>query len=162
MKQINYVKGDATDPIGDGYRLIVHVCNDCVPGAWGAGFVMAISAKWKDPERLYRKWSREGMFNGTKYQLGEIQEIYVEDDTSVVNMIGQRDIKPTNGIPPVRYGAIRKCLLKVAELAKEKGASVHAPKFGAGLAGGDWNQIEQIIQETLCANDIDTTVYVFD
>lgn len=161
MTQIQYMSGDATIPIGDGKKLICHVCNDCVPGAWGAGFVMALSRKWRDPERLYRKWSREGMFDGKKYQLGEIQVIHVEKDIDVINMIGQRGIRGrTDGhLPPIRYGAVRRCLNQVVEVAKEQGASVHAPKFGAGLAGGKWELIEQIITETLCANDINVTIY---
>ncbi len=50
---INYVKGDATSPIGDGVKLIVHVCNDI--GAWGAGFVLALSKKWITPEKQYKR-----------------------------------------------------------------------------------------------------------
>ena len=34
--QINYLKGDATVPLGDGPKIIVHVCNDI--GEWGKGF----------------------------------------------------------------------------------------------------------------------------
>ena len=37
--------------------MIVHVCNDI--GAWGKGFVMAISNRWPEPESRYRKWHRE-------------------------------------------------------------------------------------------------------
>jgi len=39
-------------------------------------------------------------------------------------------------------------------------ASVHGPRFGAGLAKGDWNTIEQLIIENLCKKDID--VYIYD
>jgi hypothetical protein len=41
--QIQYIAGDATAPIGDGNKIIAHVCNDI--GAWGAGFVLAISKR---------------------------------------------------------------------------------------------------------------------
>jgi hypothetical protein len=34
------------------------------------------------------------------------------------------------------------------------------PRMGAGLAGGDWEVIELLIQETLCASDV--AVYVYD
>jgi hypothetical protein len=33
--ELSYVEGDATDPIGDGPRIIAHVCNDV--GAWAEG-----------------------------------------------------------------------------------------------------------------------------
>jgi O-acetyl-ADP-ribose deacetylase (regulator of RNase III) len=77
-------------------------------------------------------------------------------------MIGQHDIKPMKGadnliIPPIRYDAVLACLRKVAVYAKTLNATVHAPRFGAGLAGGNWSTIEKIINETL--KDIDVTVY---
>jgi len=43
--EINYVKGDATNPASIGNKIIAHVCNDI--GGWGKGFVMAISKRWK-------------------------------------------------------------------------------------------------------------------
>lgn len=51
--QIQYITGDATDPTGGGNKIIAHVCNDI--GAWGAGFVLAISRRWPQPEAEYRK-----------------------------------------------------------------------------------------------------------
>lgn len=157
MTNINYIHGDATAPAANGKLLICHICNDV--GAWGSGFVMALSRKWRDPERLYKKWHREGMFDGKRFELGNIQVIHVEDNIDVINMIGQKDIRHRDNLPPIRYGAVRRCLNQVVEVAKEQGASVHAPKFGAGLAGGKWELIEQIITETLCANDINVTIY---
>ena len=49
MKEINYIKGDATNPQISGNKIIVHICNDI--GGWGKGFVLAISNKWKEPEK---------------------------------------------------------------------------------------------------------------
>ena len=45
---INDVIGDATQPVGAGPKIIVHVCNDI--GGWGRGFVVAISNHWPEPE----------------------------------------------------------------------------------------------------------------
>lgn len=56
MTQITYLKGDATNPMGKGNKIIAHICNDV--GGWGKGFVLAISRKWKEPEKAYRKWYR--------------------------------------------------------------------------------------------------------
>ncbi|WP_228098667.1 hypothetical protein [Pedobacter sp. MC2016-24] len=53
---INYLTGDATNPAYSGNKIIVHVCNDI--GGWGKGFVMAISKRWKEPEKRYREWSK--------------------------------------------------------------------------------------------------------
>jgi O-acetyl-ADP-ribose deacetylase (regulator of RNase III) len=51
--QIHYVTGDATAPIGTGHKIIAHVCNDI--GAWGAGFVLALSKRWPQPKAEYLK-----------------------------------------------------------------------------------------------------------
>lgn len=154
---ITYVTGDATQPIGVGPRVIVHVCNDV--GAWGAGFVVALSRRWREPEVAYKAWYRSR--KGTPelpFELGSAQFVDVAEQLWVANMIGQRDIKRSRkGEAPVRYDAIATCLGHVAEFAEANQATVHMPRIGAGLAGGDWNRIESLINETLGA--INVTVY---
>jgi O-acetyl-ADP-ribose deacetylase (regulator of RNase III) len=157
--EIKYVKGDATKPIGEGLKIICHVCND--KNKWGAGFVLALSKKWKKPEADYRKWAKYNVYS-CPFELGYVQMVRVENDIVVANMIGQHDIRTIDGVPPVRYEAIRECLQKVSHYAKENKASVHAPRFGAGLSGGKWELIEKIIESTLCENNIPVTVYDID
>lgn len=162
--QITYLKGDATEPVGEGNKLIIHVCNDI--GGWGSGFVLAVSGKWELPEREYRRWAcslnTHNTSHAAPFRVGQCQVVRVENGIWVVNMIAQRGIRTVDGIPPVRYDAIKKCLGTVARKAKELDASVHAPMFGAGLAGGDWDKIETIIKDALCSEGIDVTVYEFD
>ena len=55
MAELKYVDGDATQPQGPGLKYIIHCCNDV--GAWGAGFVLAISKRWPGPEKAYREWA---------------------------------------------------------------------------------------------------------
>jgi O-acetyl-ADP-ribose deacetylase (regulator of RNase III) len=156
---INYTKGDATAPIGDGIKIIVHVCNNI--GAWGAGFVLALSRKWDGPEDQYRR------IPAKKRKLGYVQYVPVGDNMYVANMIGQENIGPNEfGVPPVRYGAIGTCLKKTAEFARtlDSGngpASIHMPRIGCGLAGGSWDVMEKIIEEAV-GDDISVTVYDFE
>jgi hypothetical protein len=56
------------------------------------------------------------------------------EDIRVANLIGQRDVRTVNGIPPVRCEAIRKGLKTAALEARRLGASVHLPRIGCGLA----------------------------
>ena len=150
IDKINYIKGDATNPVGDGKKIICHICNNY--GAWGAGFVLALSKKWSYPEEYYKAMKN--------YVLGNVVVLQVENDIYVANMIAQHGIKPdANGKPPIRYDALKASLSKVNKIAVEMNATVHMPKIGAGLAGGDWNTIERIILDTLM---VDTTVYLFD
>jgi len=159
LNKINYIKGDATVPIdvNNTNKLIIHCCNDV--GGWGSGFVLALSKKWKSPELEYRKLAET---KTTKYiKLGMVQVVPVEKDTFVANMIGQHKTGfDENGLPPVRYEAIRKCLEKVCKYSLDHNCSVHAPRFGSALAGGDWNIIEYLINEELIKNGV--IVYIYD
>lgn len=147
---LHYLVGDATKPQGDGNKIICHVCNDI--GGWGRGFVLAVSARWKGPEIAYRAWSKQESF-----ALGETLMVRVEPDIVVANMVAQRDIVFQNGIPPIRYEALRKCLGWVYNQAEETISTIHMPRIGAGLAGGSWATIEQIIVSEM--KNIDTYVY---
>ncbi len=156
MKDIEYKKGDAINPIVNGNKIIVHICNDI--GGWGKGFVMAISKKWKGPENKYREWYK----SKENFNLGEVQFVQVQEDLWVANLIGQHKInKDENGNAPIRYDAVESGLSKVADFAHEINASVHMPRIGCGLAGGKWEMIEPIIEKTILKKDINTTVYDF-
>jgi O-acetyl-ADP-ribose deacetylase (regulator of RNase III) len=151
---INYTKGDATAPQGTDNKIIVHICNDI--GGWGKGFVIAISNKWKSPEKEYRSWHH----SGKNFQLGEVQFVQVEDNIWIANIIGQHKInKVKNDVPPIRYNAVEEGLEKVARFAQNTNASVHMPRIGCGLAGGTWDKIEPIINSTLIEKNIKVTVY---
>lgn len=165
MDNYTVIKGDATQPNAEGMKLIPHVCNNI--GAWGAGFVLALSRKWKKPEQLYKKWYREGYYqkpgrtNLTPFRLGEIQAVKVASDIAVVNMIGQEGIGGTLGRPPIRYGSLGWAMLSVKNLAVKHKASIHCPMFGSALAGGNWDVIEQMIFECWTDYEISVTVYQF-
>ncbi len=83
---IEYTTGDATAPVGAGARIIVHVCNDI--GAWGRGFVMAISKRWCAPEVRFKAWHRGE--EQQPFALGEVQFVQVAENLWVANLIGQR------------------------------------------------------------------------
>ena len=144
---IEYVNGDATRPIAKP-AFIAHVCNDV--GAWGAGFVVALSARWKQPEKVYRSTPSRG--------LGEVQFAVCERDIMVANMVAQYGLSGPR--PWVRYDALDTCLRIVFDKAKQLGASVHAPRIGCGIAGGKWSEVEPIILRT--QGDVRVVVYDFE
>lgn len=135
--KIKYEVGDATHPIGDGKKILVHIVND--EFRWGRGFVLAVSRRWKEPEKVYREQK--------ELVLGKIQMIKVEEDIWVANMIAQRGIRTIGGVPPIRYGAVRACLATVNDIAYRTKSTIHMPKIGSDLAGGDWDKIEKIIED---------------
>ncbi len=159
MQNITYITGDATLPVGRGAAIIVHVCNDI--GGWGAGFVLAISERWPEPERCYREWHKTKTFEDTPFELGQVQFVAVRNDLVVANLIGQHGLKRQGGLPPIRYEAIEMGLRQVARKAAETGASIHMPRIGCGLAGGTWDRIEPLIIQHLSSKNLSVTVYDF-
>ena len=158
MNEINYLKGDATSPQAKGNKIICHICNDL--GGWGKGFVLAISKRWKAPEKGYREWHRNRAEND--FALGKMRIIQVSDYIHVANMVAQRGMKMAKSGPPIRYGAAHECLENLSRHALELNASVHMPRIGCGLAGGKWERIEPIIKDTLCSKNIEVYVYDFE
>lgn len=155
---ITYIIGDATAPAGVGEKIIAHVCNDV--GAWGTGFVLALSSRWREPEKVYRLWAAEYFSHGSRIPLGDVRFAIVDTDITVANIIGQHGTGYEDGLPPIRYDALRQGLANVCEVALALSASVHAPRLGCGLAGGEWSEVEKIITETLCSRGV--AVFVYD
>lgn len=155
MKKIVYTVGDATKPPGAGSKIIAHVCNDI--GAWGRGFVLAISKLSPAPERVFREWYAGREYND--FALGAVQFVSVSPEIQVANMIGQHGIRKAGGVPPIRYEAIETALKTVGEKARTENASVHLPRIGCGLAGGKWSEIEPLIERQICALDVPVFVY---
>lgn len=169
---LHYTIGDATLPQGAGPKIIAHCCNDA--GGWGAGFVVALSKQWGFAEDAYRQWSRIRQAKGVDalygpgprcetsgpFQLGEAQFALVGPKLWVANIIGQKGFGlMAEGRPPIRYEAIQQGLRKTCRFAIEKQATVHMPRMGAGLAGGNWTAIEQLVNEELITKGVEVTVY---
>ncbi|MCZ4100510.1 macro domain-containing protein [Streptomyces sp. So13.3] len=155
---IEYVRGDATTPLGKGPKVIAHICNDL--GGWGKGFVLAVSRRWPEPERQYRRWHRERAAND--FGLGAVQLVQVDRLVWVANMVGQRGMRTGSKGVPVRYEAIDAALEKLAGEAAGLGASVHMPRIGCGLAGGRWERVEPLVQARLADRGVAVTVYDHD
>ena len=156
-----YKNGNLFDNLSkDKKNVILHICNDS--GGWGSGFVLAVNKYCgTKPRANYRKWFVESFYVKNNYQvpfkLGQIQVSETEDsNVFVVNMVAQS----TPGgvifnignekirLPPIRYQSLEECLYRVKELFNyNKELNIVGPKFGAGLAGGNWNIIEKIIAE---------------
>lgn len=145
FKPITYRTGDATQP-SPNEGIICHICNDV--GAWGAGFVLALSRRWAEPELIYR---------AERPALGEVQIVWVAPKLYVANMVAQHGVGPdATGRPPIRYQALSVCLSKLSSI----GLPVHMPRIGCGLAGGEWSEVVHNVEAELCRKGVD--VYVYD
>lgn len=152
---IKYIVKDVREPIGEGKKLICHCVND-IP-AMGSGVAKALLDKWPIVRSAYMEWGKRP---NTNFGLGKIQALKVEDDIAVVNMVGQHGIHSQNGLPPIRYDAIRSACKKTCIIAKRYKATVHIPYLlGCDLAGGNWEIVEKIFLEELCEHGIEVTAY---
>jgi hypothetical protein len=132
--------------------LLPHVANDI--NGWGRGYVLALRGKYPASEKQYHEWFRTG-----KPQLGQTQFVQATSDVCVANMIAQRDVRWQGKIPPIRYDALTSCLKTVYEKAAKENLTVHMPRIGCVLAGGEWPVIEKIIKEAMT---VETYVYTLE
>jgi O-acetyl-ADP-ribose deacetylase (regulator of RNase III) len=137
----------------DTFVIVPHVCNN--RGVMGAGVAAALKFAFPNVDHTYVKLceSKKGDV------LGHTDYAWVEDSLCISNMIAQDGFR--GGMrPPIRYGALAFCMYDVADLAKSQSRKTRiiAPKFGAGLAGGDWAVIRQLIHELWLDQGIDVTI----
>ncbi len=142
---IQIVKGDATLAKSG---ILVHVVNDV--GAWGKGFVLAVSRRWPHVKAEYKKhWQ--------KFKLGDVQVVRAQPGLMIANLFGQHGI---SGKQCIRYGALKTGLRDVAFIARNNGIAVHAPRLGCGLAGGSWVIVRDLIEQEM--KDLDVTIYEWE
>lgn len=160
--EIKYIIGDVREPIGDGRKIICHCCNDL--GVMGSGVALALLKKWPDVRSEYIKWAKNGKitFKGKDipFELGKVQYIRAEKDIAVANMIAQHDVVAKDGLPPIRYSELEQCLVNVADVCIEYGASAHIPYLmGCDRAGGKWEVVENALRDHLLLRGIELTIY---
>ena len=152
MIPIEYKTGDITKIDIKDRAIIIHCCNNL--GLMGAGVALALRKKWPKVYIQYReKYEKEGL------ELGEVDFVKINKNLVIANMIGQEGIKTKKDKIPISYEAIEECLDKIYNIAKKYNAIVIGPKFGAGLAGGDWKIIEELIIRCLSEKDISVFIY---
>lgn len=148
MSKITYLKGNAVKPVCDGIKVICHITNN--RGAWGSGFVLAVSGEWLEPEDIYRSHVPI---------LGICDFVKVNNDTVVVNMCAQ-DGFPTKDKPVAcHYKALSCCLGMVGEFCKLHNATMIAPRIGCGIGGAKWEDIEPIILDKVCSLGVPVQIY---
>jgi len=159
---ITYKKGDATNPEETGHKYIIHVTNTV--GGYGAGFVVALNRKWPKATQFYRDIIKECRDNNTS-PLGKIYSVDVDDNTTIVHMMAQKFLGIRyyggNKVIPLSYDALENCLKQVADMVLKdpRKPVIVAPRFGSGLAGGTWENIEEMINNHLINRGIEVIIY---
>lgn len=152
--RIAFLRGDATRPRGPGKRLVAHIVNDSTPN-WGRGFGAAARAAWPGAQENFKRWVAE---DRNRLRLGNVCVSDVDDSLGVVHMICQRGYGPSQS-PRIRYSQLKACLAALREIAQERDATVHMPRIGSGEAGGSWDIVSELVEDSLCSRGVQVTVY---
>lgn len=131
------------DVLGVPSGIVVHGCN--AQGVMGSGIAVQIKQKYPEVFEAYKRWQKERGLH-----LGDV--VFCPPTPSrpfwLANAITQ-EFYGRDGRVYVDYDAVKTCFDKVSKLASTHGLSVHYPKIGAGLGGGDWDKIREIISSSL-------------
>jgi len=127
------------------FDVIVHGCNcQCV---MGKGIAKAIKAKF--PEAYTADCATA---KGDAAKMGTISTATVQrGDHQITVVNGYTQIHWRGKEAGVDYDAMRAVFHAVKQ--QFSGSKIGYPRIGAGLGGGDWNRIAQIIDEELAGED---------
>lgn len=140
---IEYRKGDLLDVTSG---IIIHGCNS--HGVMGSGVALAVKNKYPGAYESYRDYI--DVSKDDQALLGSVIVYEVNENLLVANMITQKDFGTHKR--QVNYGAIARGFDDLEEFyANAPGLVFHFPKIGAGLGGGDWEVIAEIIEQ-MCPN----------
>lgn len=132
---IEYRKGNLMD-VKSG--IIIHGCN--LQGVMGAGVAKATKEKYPDCFLKYK--TQLDLLN---YSLGMDIMYRVNDNLLICNALTQkcfgRDKRQVN------YAAIVQVFSRLVPEAIRNDLVLHFPKIGAGLGGGEWGIISQLIED---------------
>ena len=137
-------KGDLLD-VTNG--IIVHGCN--AHGVMGSGVANAVRRKYPGAYEIYREAYNEGLL-----KLGTVVYYQVTTELVIANAITQQNFGG-DGKRYVSYDAVDNCMRTIAHdlntdlFGKDFPKVVHMPLIGAGLGGGDWDVIYQIVVKAL-------------
>lgn len=122
--------------------VLVHGCN-CFH-TMGAGIAKQIK------EKYYAAYEADlQTIKGDKNKLGTYSSIQINDNQFIINAYTQYHFY---GNRPIDYDALRN-VFRLIDLNFEN-KRIGIPKIGAGLAKGDWNIIQEIIDEEVNNNTI--------
>lgn len=163
MPIVNYIQGDITET---NIPNIAHGVN--CQNKMGSGVAKSLFTKWPEVKEKYHircKRSIPELLLGDhqpEFLLGEHQAVYLDNQGKIIyNLFTQLNFG-YDGIKYVNYWAIAKCFMDVNEaiVRNDTVKELAIPKIGCGLAGGDWNIVEKIIDDA--TPDIDVSVYYLE
>ena len=134
-----YIQGDICDTE---LKYIAHGVN--CQNTMGSGVAKALYTKFPQVKDHYHGYCNN--IGDSLLLLGDVQEIIVDDKT-VYNCFTQLEFG-YDGKKYVNYNAIALCFLYLSTHVEMDGP-LAIPKIGCGLAGGNWEFMEQLINDSV-------------
>ncbi|MED0951366.1 macro domain-containing protein [Bacillus mobilis] len=146
---IKVVKGDLLQATED---IICHQVN--CHGKMGKGLAEGIKHAFPEAFERYRALCLQE--NKGRHLLGTCQ-IIKSKDKYIANIFGQHNYGKKGVF--TEMDALQQAFYSLKMRAQKHNLSVAIPfKFGCGLAGGDWNEVFKLIEETF--RDYPVTIYI--
>jgi len=151
---MKHVVGDLLKLAKEGeFDVIFHGCNcHCV---MGSGIALGVKKVFPEATAV-----DSGTIKGDKLKLGTLTAVTIVPETGasviVVNAYTQYGFNPKES--PLNYQALELCLRQIRTLYHDK--RIGYPAIGAGLGGGDWNKIYDIIKRVF--DGLDHTYVEYD
>lgn len=144
-----YIKGDVTKTE---LKYIAHGVN-CM-NVMDSGAAKSIYTTFPEVKELYHAYASQFEFRNKRDLLGEIQSVR-SNDKIIYNCFTQLNYG-YDGKRYVNYKAIADCFKVLSETLQ--GQVLAIPKIGSGLANGNWEFIEQLINDVV-ENNLEIWVY---
>jgi O-acetyl-ADP-ribose deacetylase (regulator of RNase III) len=147
-----YIFGDITETE---LRNIAHGVN--CQDKMGSGVAKALFTKFPEVKEEYHKYNKRWK---PEELLGKVCDVLL-DNKDIYNCYTQFNYG-YDGKRYVNYPAIVDCFreLRYLEESEQMEGPLAIPKIGCGLAGGDWNIVEQLINDTV-GDKLEIWVYEF-
>lgn len=131
--------------------LVPHVCNNV--NSFGAGFAAAVHRNYPIVKENFHLLGKNAQLGYTQF-ITAISNKKTNSKLIFCNMIAQNGTISKTNQRPINYAALVRCMIEIKKtvdnyqsLNDYNGVQIHAPKFGSGLAGGNWSFIEKLIED---------------
>lgn len=135
--------------------FVPHICNNI--DLFGAGFAAQVAEKFPTVKADYHMLGKKFLADNPGY--AQILKIYEDPKYKhrlyFVNMIAQNGTISPKNPRPINYFSLMKSMSSLSRYIhnntgysqKTENIEIHCPKFGSGLAGGNWNFISDLIED---------------
>lgn len=150
------VKRISSEKLGSSV-IVPHVCNNI--DVFNGGFAAAVASHYPVVKENYHLLGKTFLKNN----LGHTQFIEIPSKNKYghkivfANMIAQNGLPDRNKKRCLNYAALVRCMVSVSSFIRQHQDQnkniepvtfeIHAPKFGSGIAGGNWNFISDLIED---------------